>query len=248
MAVTAASTSCQASWRATTPDSSSPAVAPPLDPGSTAVGGLGRSPVVERELVGRGADVGQARDRHPEESDAGRHVHGVEQRSGHRPQGTGRIERCSDGVRPGDGDPVPVADLDGDRLPGQTGLAQTRPDGIGHAHDMAVQADVAVDVESEGLLVADGLGGPVRLHRAGVLAPGQAGQLVPVGDTDRSTQRVLRNAGQLPDGRDAEGVESSGRGGPHSPQGAHRQRVEEVQLLVGQDRRPHRGRGGGRRG
>ena len=75
------------------------------------------------------------------------------------------------------------------------------------------------------------------------------GELAPVGDRRPSGTRCPRGcAASSPDGRDAEGVEPPGRGGAHAPQGPDGQRVEERQLLRGQDHDHAGARVGARRG
>ena len=99
-----------------------------------------------------------------------------------------------------------------------------------------VQLGPVPDVRGEGLLVPDRLGRLLGDHRAGIVAPGQRGQMGTLG----STQVPLE---ALRDGRAAMSptvvmprrLESPAGDRADPPQGPHRQRVEEVELAVGRD-------------
>ena len=60
---------------------------------------------------------------------------------------------------------------------------------FGHAQHVALQHGGVDQVVAEGLLVADRLGRAVGRHRAGVLAPGQCGQVEPAGLAQAAHQR-----------------------------------------------------------
>ena len=85
-------------------------------------------------------------------------------------------------------------------------------------------------VLAEGLLVPDRLGRTVGRDRAGVLAPGQRGQMEPAGLAQPAHQCLGRNGGQLAHGAHAELVQAGGRGRTDAPQRLHLVAVQERQL------------------
>ena len=66
----------------------------------------------------------------------------------------------------------------------------------------------------------------------------------PLATPTRPAQGVLGDGGQVPHRHHPEGVQAPGGGRAHPPQGPHRHRVEEGQLLVGQDHHDARARAG----
>ena len=110
------------------------------------------------------------------------------------------------------------------------GGPEARRHPVGQADELVLERGVVVEVGREGLLVADRLHLLVGDDRPVVAVPGEGVEVVTRGVAERAHERVLGDGGEVADGLDAERGEAAFGRRAHTPEAAHRQRVQHAEL------------------
>ena len=121
-------------------------------------------------------------------------------------------------ARPGDGGEVAEAHLELHGPGGHRRRPQARRHAVGQADQAVVERGVVVEVDREGLLVADRLHLLVGDDRPLVAVPRQLVEVVPAARPSVGTSGLLGERGELPHRGDPEGGELALGGRTHAPE------------------------------